>query len=218
MNTMKNLLKAIDLENIQGYKFCDSLSGGKASATLLYVSENKQKIVIKMLISPRNDLELEFFSNEAEALKSLSAIQDICFVPKLVLELSKSDRYPIYYFGTEFIEGETLRSKIESEPPPWPWEKCIDITHKISDALGGCLGRYVHRDLHPGNILFSNTAIFDKKEFYIDPGVRILDYGCCKDNIKFLYYGTLNEDKFRHIGALSSWSPEFIFNPEQVDS
>lgn len=205
------------LDVIDGYELIKPLSGGKASATLLYQGSNNKKVVIKMLIAPRNQHELEFFRNEHDALKNLSKFEGLCFTPKIDIEFTKSEHYPIYYFGTEYFEGETLRSKIDSDPPPWPWEKCIETTHQIAVALGGCSISYVHRDLHPGNILITDTLKFNKNDYYVDPGIRILDYGCSKDNVKFLYYGTLNEDKFRHVGAISSWSPEFLLNPELVD-
>ena len=212
------LLRKINLDKIEDYTLKEVLGGGKASLTLLY-ENNNEKIVIKMLIAPRNEFELTYFQNEAEAFKSLQHYNGLCFVPKLKIEFQQVPNYPIYYFAIEYIDGESLSSRIEKMPPPWHWRQAIELLHRIAVALGGCNIQYVHRDIHPGNILLVENAIeFNPHDFYVDPGVRILDFGCAKNQARYMYYGTLNEDKFRHIGALTSWSPEFIFNPEAVDS
>lgn len=215
---MYNLLKACELLQINEYSYEKSLSGGKASTTLLYESKNHDKIVIKMLIAPRNEDEKEAFKNEAKILKELAKIPITCFSPRILIDYTEVKDYPIHYFGIELCYGVSLSDMISKEPLPWKWDKCIEIVNRIASALSGCSTRYIHRDLHPGNILVRDDFEIDSKYLnYVDPGVTILDYGCSKDQLSYLYYGTLNENKFRHIGAISSWSPEFIMNPEAVD-
>jgi serine/threonine protein kinase len=214
---MKELLEKLDLASVDNYSFVRVLIGGEASASLLYEkSGGEEKVVVKMLIAPRNDTELELFYNEVEALRTLGN-HDKQFTPKLLSDINHHNPYPVYYYIMEYIEGLTLKEYIEKKPLPWAWEECIEMLDRIASALSYSSAFLVHRDLHLGNILLTDTIDFDQDRFvYEDPGIRILDFGCNKDLFKDLM-GQWYEDRFRHPGAISTWSPEFIINPQAVD-
>ena len=215
---MLRLLKKIHLDKIDNFTFQKQLMGGQASTTLIYKNGENSQIVLKMLIAPRNKPELDAFKNEAKALTQLAKYEGMSFCPKIIGELEQHQSYPIYYYRMEYVEGKTLKEYINESKEPLSWELSLNLTQRISVALGAGSGLYVHRDLHPGNILINGNSNFDEGDhIYYDPGVRILDYGCSKDSFQ-AKFGEWQEDNFRHLGGISTWSPESIHNPETVDS
>lgn len=215
---MKNFLEKLELLKIGQYSFLDEVKGGKASTALIYVDTNGQKVLVKMLIAPRNESELHAFENESKILKQLQKYKELSHHPKIIEDFQKVLGHPVYYFIMEFVEGTTLKDYISNIGEPLNWDQALGIIQRIAIALGAGSSTYIHRDLHPGNIMLTDTEkIFKKDYIYDDPEVRILDYGCSKDHLMFLY-GTWYEDKFRHVGAISTWSPEFLLAPHKVDS
>lgn len=214
---MKTLIDDLKLHQIGEWKFLYELGGGKASATLLYANRKKEKSVVKMLFAPRNEMEIENMRNEVSALKQLNSLPR-CYTPKLLMNFTKVEQYPIFYYMMEYVSGVELKKLFEKDKLPWNWEKATEIICRISFALSQGSPHFVHRDLHPGNILILDKVEFDRySQRYEEPGVRILDYGCSKDVFKG-FLGDWYEDKFRHPGAISTWSPEFINAPDLVDS
>ncbi len=68
------------------------------------------------------------------------------------------------YLVLEFIEGETLASRLEQGPLPIP--ELLSIACQIADALGKAhQAGVVHRDLKPGNLMLTLS------------GVKLLDFG-----------------------------------------
>ncbi len=214
---MKELLEKINLDTIDDFKFRSTIGEGKASACCLYENIQGKKVVVKMLIAPRNQDELSRFKEEVSTLEQATNEPSLAFTPRLILGLVHYKPYPIYYYVMEYLEGTTLFQFISDNPLPWSWELAVEMLARIASALGfTTLGVFVHRDLHPGNIIITGTFDFDEREgIYLDPGIRIMDFGCNKNVLKDLF-GLWYEDKFRHIGAISTWSPEFINNPQAV--
>jgi serine/threonine protein kinase len=68
----------------------------------------------------------------------------------------------------EFLDGETLRSRIANTPLPLP--QLLDIAVQICDALQTAHARgIVHRDVKPANIFITTSA-----------HIKILDFGLAK--------------------------------------
>src|SRR2546427_6241632 len=58
------------------------------------------------------------------------------------------------YYVMPFVEGETLRDRLEREPQ-LPSEEALAITREVAEALGHAHAHgVVHRDIKPENILF----------------------------------------------------------------
>jgi len=210
---MKGFIKALGLNQINNYYYHSPLSGGKAATTCIYKNDSGQEVVVKFLIAPRNEQELDRFEAEFKALQML---QSSVHFPKLLSGFVKHNNYPIYYFLMEMIYGDSLEKHIESKHLPWDWRYSVEMLHRISSALSESLIIFVHRDLHPGNIILHKEPQFDKTDgIYIDSGIRILDFGCNKDTIRELF-GLWQETNFRHLGAVRTWSPEFLFSPSTV--
>jgi serine/threonine protein kinase len=71
------------------------------------------------------------------------------------------------YIVLEYLEGETLASRLEKGPIPL--EQALRYAVQIADALDKAHGRgVVHRDLKPGNVMVTKT------------GVKLLDFGLAK--------------------------------------
>lgn len=217
---MNPLIKKLGLEVIGEYKYFEDLLGGKAATLCKYKDDSGNVVLFKFLIAPRNDNEIEFFLNEADTLKTLTEHQsEIKGFPLLKYPLKEFREIGLYYFGFEFIEGISLRKYFEIKPLPWNWQDALKLLFFIVQSLSSISRFFItHRDLHPGNIQLHSG--FDlEKDFKDDKNnVVILDLGCSENYLKKYYSEVkLARDYFRHFGALSSWSPEFLQNPNDVD-
>ncbi len=73
----------------------------------------------------------------------------------------------IEYLVMEYLEGETLSSRLEKGP--LPFEQVLRFGIEIADALDRAhRSGVVHRDLKPGNVMLTKT------------GVKLLDFGLAK--------------------------------------
>lgn len=112
---MKDLLSKLGLLKVGGLEYKETLSGGKAAAACTYSSSKGELYVIKFLIAPRTDEELEKFKLEAETILSLTK-GNVSTVPHAYSGLKKYSKLPVYYYITEFIDGITLWDYIKSHP------------------------------------------------------------------------------------------------------
>jgi len=72
------------------------------------------------------------------------------------------------YIAMEYVEGETLKDKID--PGPLPLDGAIDIALQISEGLKKAHQKeIVHRDIKPANIIITDEG-----------SVKILDFGLAK--------------------------------------
>jgi eukaryotic-like serine/threonine-protein kinase len=71
--------------------------------------------------------------------------------------LLQPDRSPTPYFVMPFVEGETLRQRIQREGR-LPIEEAVTITREVADALAYAHAHgVVHRDIKPENILLTGS-------------------------------------------------------------
>jgi TolB-like protein len=104
---------------------------------------------------------LERFENEAKTLASLSH-------PSLLSIFDFGRSGGIVYAVIEFLEGQTLRSRLLRSPVPW--RKAIEIAAAIADGLAVAHARgIVHRDLKPENLFVTAEGC-----------VKILDFGLAR--------------------------------------
>lgn len=223
---MENLLTRLELTNIQDYSFERELGGGKASASAIYINnKTSDKIVVKFLIYPRNEFELKKFQEEAKALEAVARSQQhlegASSVPLLRVPFTQKENFKVFFFGMEYIKGITLQEYIEKRPLPWNVQDSVSLLLRLSASLYNLgHGSYVHRDIHPRNLLVVNEgnihySDINRKFDFSETGIKVLDFGSSR-NIMDDYFGIQEDDSFRIPGAVTSFSPELFHNPAKV--
>lgn len=232
-NSTQDFLKAFKLLNIDGYEFIRTMDGGSAQSCIY--QKGTEKIVVKFLIAPRNDVELERFKLEAGVLK-LNRLHDLCFIPSTSyplprLKIELSNKGLVYFFAYEYCDG-TLLSDLDTSK--YTVDDRLKLLHRISSALNYLnLTGYSHRDLHPQNIILKeNPRLMDVSsaeppDCLNDPRVVFLDWGTCvkSNSIEHLHL-TFNrsideslvtqENNKRLISSFNSMPPDFLIHGEDT--
>lgn len=225
---MEEFFKQLQLQDLDGYRYHGPLSNDQMAAVAVYRRTEgptsirglaPDKVVAKFLIAPRWERDLEAFRREAETLMVLRKQGYAHTIVKALTTVRSSESYPVHYFFMEYVEGVTLRSLFEKDGLPWAPALALDHLRRITLALLPAAGSAeVHRDLHAGNIMVVEPTevpaggLIDR-----DPGIRILDFGTSRNWLSG-YRDAWLEDRFRHCGAISSWSPELLEDPAKVES
>jgi serine/threonine protein kinase len=101
------------------------------------------------------------FQQEAATLSALNH-------PNLLTVYDVGVQGGVHYLVCEFLEGDTLRQRLDSGP--LPRRKAIDYAVQISDGLAAAHERgIIHRDLKPENIFVTR-----------DGRLKLLDFGLAK--------------------------------------
>jgi serine/threonine protein kinase/tetratricopeptide (TPR) repeat protein len=149
----------------------------------------KRTIALKFLPPEltRNSEAKERFIHEAQAASALQH-NNIC----VVYDIDESDDGQMF-ISMEYIEGETLRDRLERGP--LPIDQAIELTLQIGKALAKAheLG-IVHRDIKPANIMLTR-----------DGTAKIVDFGLAK-----LTGRSVLTQAGSTVGTLAYMSPEQI--------
>jgi len=227
MNKDKNILTLAKLDQItidnKVYQIESQLGGNGASSFKYFNIENfDEKIFIKFLISPRNELELYKFKMEAKFLES-ERMKPIKIVPRILIA-SEHETLPIYYYATEWINGKPLE-KILLELNNPTLEEIINIVHRCCSSAAYMATMISHRDFHPGNIIFLDEEPEWANQFhtarnFVDAKVIITDFGNAIMPLAFNYEddGHGNEKIYQNVnrrieGSFRSLPPEIFSNP-----
>ncbi|MBF8983913.1 protein kinase [Lutibacter sp. B2] len=207
---MRKLLERFNLNKIKDYVFQKEIGGGNMSATAMYKNSEGEHVLVKFLLYPRNKFELDRFYQEVSSMKKILSINPDACIPKLITEVVQIEDTQIYYFMMEYIDGIPLSNIIDSSSEILTNINIArimrDLTSIVCDSLSSGI---LHKDIHPGNILICNNETNDYKSLVL------LDFGVSEYWWKSHCMGSV-EDAFRHIGAVSAWSPEFIENPKEI--
>jgi len=151
-------------EQIGRYKIRSVIGkGGMGEVWLAYDTELERPIALKIL--PQD------FANDAERMrrfvqeaKSASALNHPNIIT--IYEIGKTDS--THFIATEYIEGETLHSRLRSEP--MNLKSILDIAIQVASALDAAhRAGIVHRDIKPENVMIRPDGV-----------VKILDFGIAK--------------------------------------
>jgi len=139
---------------------------GKGGMGEVFLAEDTvlgRKVALKFLAKDalEDPLARARFLREA---KSAAAIDDP-FICK-IYETGEVDGEP--FIAMEYVEGETLRDRIEREP--LSLEEAVTTAAEIAEALGVAHGHgIIHRDLKPANIMLTTQG-----------HAKVLDFGLAK--------------------------------------
>lgn len=137
-------------------------AGGMGEVYKAMDTRLERTVAIKILpanLSANADLKTRF-EREAKAISSLNH-------PNICTLYDVGHENGLDFLVMEFIEGETLTSKIEQGP--LPTTELLNIAIQIADALDKAHRQgLVHRDLKPGNIMLTKD------------GAKLLDFGLAK--------------------------------------
>jgi len=135
-----------DRYQIQAYM----AQGGMSDIYRAFDLVNHREVVIKipdqtMLGDPA---QYERFQRELEVMKTLDH-------PTILKGLGSGKYNRIPYLVTEFVDGQSLRTVIETSAP-LPFEQAVALIWKIADGMAYChKNDVIHRDLKPENILIT---------------------------------------------------------------
>jgi eukaryotic-like serine/threonine-protein kinase len=199
INLLKNQPEASSLvgEKLNRYRIISQIGeGGMGKVYLARDPQLSRNVAIKVLLPEiaQDEDRVRRFKLEAHAASSLNHPNIIT-----IFEIGKSeDQIFIVY---EYIEGKTLREKIERNQLTFP--ECIKIVRQIGGALEVSHKEgIIHRDIKPENIMIRP-----------DGYIKILDFGLAK---KRLFNFDKEEDTLEKIktqkgiimGSVQYMSPE----------
>ena len=123
-------------------------SGGMATVYLAEDLKHRRPVAIKVLRPELSAaLGTDRFLREIEVVAGLNH-------PNILGLHDSGEADGLRYFVMPFVEGESLRARLDREPS-LPLEEAARITREIGEALHYAHGHgLVHRDIKPENILF----------------------------------------------------------------
>ncbi|MDQ3061904.1 MAG: protein kinase [Acidobacteriota bacterium] len=151
-------------QQLSHYKILSAIgAGGMGEVYLADDSRLHRKVALKLL--PKNIAEdkdrLRRFEQEARAASALNH-------PNILTVHEFGVENGVHFLATEFVEGETLREKINSDE--LNLTDTLNIAEQTAFALSAAhITGIVHRDLKPENIMIRSDGI-----------VKVLDFGLAK--------------------------------------
>ena len=146
------------------YKIIEKI--GEGGMGIVYKVEDtklKRNVALKFLPSEltRDKKAKARFIQEAQAAAALNH-PHIC----IIHEVDEADDQT--FIAMEFIEGQTLKDKIEASP--LAVDEAIDIASQVAEGLGEAHKKgIVHRDIKPANIMLTEKG-----------QAKIMDFGLAK--------------------------------------
>jgi len=147
---------------IGNYKLIDKLGEGGMGEVYLAIDEPLgRKVAIKLVQAGLGAEYLRRFNDERKVLATLNQ-------RNIVTLYTSGEAHGRPYFVMEYLEGESLRQRLQRGP--LPQAEIVEIARQICAALGAAHGKgIVHRDIKPENIVLAH----DEDGLL----VKVLDFG-----------------------------------------
>jgi serine/threonine protein kinase len=180
------------------YRVLQHLGGGGSAE--VYLAEDtimKRKVALKVLRARDADpRSVRHFEREVRVASMVNH-------PNIVTVLDVGYEDDVQYIASEYVEGETLRQRMQ-RGPMLPTE-VLDVGIAVSKALAAAHEAWiVHRDVKPENIMVRPDSL-----------VKVLDFG-----VATLAGGGDNTDPLRRpfLGTLYYLSPEQVRGEAIIDT
>src|SRR5262245_54997413 len=153
-----------ELTSISRYRILEKLGSGGMGE--VYLAEDKRlgrKVALKLLAEEltQDRDRLSRFDQEAYAASALNH-------PNILTIYEMGDEGGRHYIATEFVDGETLRKRLQGSP--LELTEVLDIAIQIAGALEEAhVAGIVHRDIKPENVMLRRNG-----------HVKVLDFGLAK--------------------------------------
>jgi serine/threonine protein kinase len=135
-------------------------AGGMGEVYLAEDQDLRRKVAIKLLPAEftSNAKRVARFRQEARAASALNHPNILT-----IYQISESEGH--HFMATEYVEGETLRSRLSARRPTL--QESLAITMQIASALSTAhAAQIIHRDIKPENIMIRPDGL-----------VKVLDFG-----------------------------------------
>src|SRR5438105_13954562 len=154
----------MDLESISRYKILEKLgSGGMGDVYLAEDTKLGRKVALKLLAEEltQNRDRLSRFDQEAYAASGLNH-------PNILTIYELGDEGGRHFIATEYIEGQTLRKRLQTTP--MEIVEVLDVAIQVAGALEEAhAAGIIHRDIKPENVMIRRNG-----------HVKVLDFGLAK--------------------------------------
>lgn len=154
----------MELKSISRYRIIEKLgAGGMGEVFLAEDTKLGRKVALKLLSEEltQNRDRLSRFDREAYAASSLNH-------PNILTIYEMGDEGGRHFIATEFIDGITLRKRLNSVP--MDLAEVLDVAIQVAAALEEAhAARIIHRDIKPENIMIRRSG-----------HVKVLDFGLAK--------------------------------------
>src|ERR1041385_6355437 len=154
----------MELESISRYKILEKLgSGGMGDVYLAEDTKLGRKVALKLLAQEltQNRDRLSRFDQEAFAASGLNH-------PNILTIYELGDEGGRHFIATEYIEGQTLRKRLQTTP--MDIVEVLDVAIQIAGALEEAhAASIIHRDIKPENVMIRRNG-----------HVKVLDFGLAK--------------------------------------
>src|SRR5438477_6386047 len=154
----------MELKSISRYRILERIgSGGMGEVYLAEDSKLGRKVALKLLAEEvtQNRDRLSRFDQEAYAASALNH-------PNILTIYEMGDEGGRHYIATEFIDGQTLRTRLSGAP--MELVEVLEVAIQVAGALEEAhAAGIVHRDIKPENIMIRRNG-----------HVKVLDFGLAK--------------------------------------